>query len=116
MEKNKMIKYAVRDMIESNPDTLAERLSVILSIDDCSRLCNGFVYGIKVKDLDAFAKKHDLSDGKVVINNIEVCEDTFVMYCTFSYTDKNGNGREMEKRIIESFDGIDEDVYDIIRL
>ena len=116
MGKNKMIKYAVRYMIKNHPDILAERLSVILSIDDCSRLCNGFVYGIKVKDLDAFAKKHDLSDGKVVIDNIEVCEDTFVVYCTFSYIDKNGNGREMKKRIIEAFDGIDENIYDIIRL
>lgn len=116
MGKNKMIKYAIRDMIENNPDTLAERLSVILSIDDCSKLCNGFVYGIKVKDLNAFAKKHDLSDSKVVINNIEVCEDTFVVYCTFSYIDKNGKRCEMRKHIIESFDGIDEDIYDIIRL
>lgn len=111
-----MIKYAVRDMIENNPDTLAERLSIILSIDDCSRLCDGFVYGVKVKDLDAFAKKYDLSDGKVIINNIEVCEVTFVVYCTFSYTDENGNGREMKKRIIESFDDVDEDVYNIIRI
>lgn len=116
MEKNNMIKYAVRYMIKNRPDKLAERLSIILSIDDCRRLCDGFVYGIKVKDLDAFAKKHDLSDGKVVIDNIEVCEDTFVVYCTFSYTDKNGNGREMKKRIIESLDSINEDIYDIIRL
>lgn len=43
-----MIKYAVRDMIENNPDRLAERLSVILSIDDCSRLCNGFVFGVDI--------------------------------------------------------------------
>lgn len=116
MEKNNMIKYAIRYMIKNSPEKLVERLSVILSIDDCRRLCDGFVYGIKIKDLDAFAKKHDLSDGKVVINNIEVCEDTFVVYCTFSYTDKNGKRCEMKKRIIESFDGIDEDIYDIIRL
>ena len=111
-----MIKYAVRDMIENNPDRLAERLSVILSIDDCTRLCNGFVYSVEVRNLDAFAKKHNLSDGKIVIDNIEVCDDMFTVYCTFSYTDENGNGREVKKRIAESLDGIDEDIYYIDRL
>lgn len=115
MGKNKMIKYAVRDMIENNPDTLAERLSVILSIDNCSRLCNGFVYGIEVRNLDAFAKKYNLPAGKVVINNIEVYDDCFQLYYTIS-TDENGKKSTIKKRITESFDSIDEDIYYIIRL
>lgn len=119
MERNNMIKYAIREMVKNYPDKLAERLSVILSPDDCTRLCNGFVFDVRIKDIDAFTKKHNLPAGKVVVNNIEVCDDMFVVYCTIFYTDENGNGREMEKRIIVSFDCIDEsdsDTYDIIRL
>lgn len=114
-----MIKYAIRDMIKNSPDKLAERLSVILSTDDCTRLCNGFVFSVKIKNLNAFTKKYNLPAGKVVVDNIEICDDIFVVYCTIFYNDENGNGREMKKRITVSFDCINEpdsDTYDIIRL
>ena len=116
MERNNMIKYAVRDMIENNPDRLAERLSVILSIDDCSRLCNGFVFGVEVRNLYAFAKKYNIPDGKeIVIDNIEVRDDMFTVCCTIN-NDEDGKKSTTKRRITESFDGVDTDVYYIDRL
>ena len=116
MERNNMIKYAVRDMIENNPDRLAERLSVILSINDCSRLCNGFVFGVEVRNLYVFAKKYNIPDGKeIVIDNIEVRDDMFTVCCTIN-NDEDGKKSTTKRRITESFDDVDTDVYYIDRL
>lgn len=115
MGKNNMIKCAVRDMIKNNPDKLAERLSVILSIDDCNKLCNGFVYDVMIRGMYTFAKKYDLPTGKVFVDNIEICDDAFTVCCTIN-NDEDGEKSTTKKRITESFDNVDENVYYITRI
>ena len=119
MGTNNMIKYAVRDMIKNHPDKLAERLSLILSPDECNKLFNGVVIDVGIKDSDAFVKKYNLPVGKTHIDNIKFDGDCVTVYCTICDTDENGEKLIMEKRIREYYGCNLEaysDVYELIYL
>lgn len=119
METNNMVKYAVRDMIKHHPDKLAERLSRILTPDECYKLFNGVIIDVGVKDFDAFIKRYNLPVGKTHIDNVKLDDDYVTVYCTILDTDENGEKLAMEKSIKEYCSYIAEsysDVYEVTYL
>lgn len=116
MKTNNMVKYAVRDMIKNHPDKLAERLSRILSFDECNKLFNGVVIEVGIKDFDAFVKKYNLPVDKTHINNIEFDGDYVTVYCTICDTDENGEKLAMEKHIKEYCDYLAESYSDVYKV
>ena len=119
MGTNNMIKYAVRDMIKNHPDKPAERLSRILSPDECYKLFNGVIVDVEIKDFDAFIKKYNLPVGKTHIDNVKFDNDYVTVYCTIYNTNENGEEVAAEKHISEYFYGFDKscsDVYEVTYL
>ena len=119
MGTNNMIKYAVRDMIKNHPDKLAERLSRILSPDECDKLFNGVVINVEIKDFDAFIEKYDLPVGKTHIDDIKLDSNYFTVYCKIYDTNEKGEEFAVEKAISEycySLDGSLSDIYEVTYL
>ena len=119
MGTNNMIKYAVRDMIKNHPDKLAERLSRILSPDECDKLFNGVVVNVGIKDFDAFIKKYNLPVGKTDIDEIKFDSNYVTVYCTIHYINENGKEVTTKKQISEylyAFNKSCSDVYEVTYL
>lgn len=119
MGTNNMIKYAVRDMIKNHPDKLAERLSRILSPDNCDKLFNGVVINVEIKDFNAFIEKYDLPVGKTHIDDIKFDSDYVTVYYKIFDTNENGEEVIVEKTISEYFYAFNKscsDVYEVTYL
>lgn len=119
MGTNNMIKYAVRDMIKNHPDKLAERLSRILSPDECDKLFNGVIIDVEIKDFNAFIEKYDLPAGKTHIDNIKFDCNYVTVYCTIYDVDESGKEVITKKNVSEYCYSLDKsclDVYEVTYL
>lgn len=119
MGTNNMIKYAVRDMIKNHPDKLAERLSRILSPDECDKLFNGVIIDVEIKDFNAFIEKYDLPIGKTHIDNIKFDCNYVTVYCTIYDVDESGKEVITKKNVSEYCYSLDKsclDVYEVTYL